>query len=74
MVVMADALSRLPYLVRFGRRTWGIIRQNPALSVLVIGSLIIGAVSGVLSLPVAVIAHEVSEFVIIASGLRMLKS
>jgi len=41
---------------------------------MVIGSLIIGAVSGVFSLPVAVIAHEVSEFVVIASDLRMLRS
>ena len=74
VALMADDLSRLPYLIRFSRRNWSIIRQNLMLSVLVIGSLVIGAVAGVFSLPIAVLAHEVSEFVVIASGLRMLRS
>ena len=74
VALMADDLSRLPYLIKFSRRNWNVIQQNLILSVLVIGSLIIGAVMGEFSLPVAVIAHEVSEFVVIASGLRMLKS
>jgi len=74
VALMGDDLSRLPYLIRFSRRNWRIIRQNLMLSVLVIGSLVIGAVAGVFSLPIAVLAHEVSEFVVIASGLRMLRS
>jgi len=74
VALMADDLSRLPYLIRFSRRNWKVIQQNLILSVLVIGSLIIGAVAGVFSLPVAVLAHEISEFVVISSGLRMLKS
>jgi len=74
VALMADDLSRLPYLIRFSHRNWGVIRQNLALSVVVIGSLIVGAVSGEFSLPVAVLAHEVSEFVVIASGLRMLRA
>ncbi len=74
VALMADDLSRLPYLIRFSRRNWHVIQQNLMLSVLVISSLVIGAVMGIFSLPVAVIAHEISEFVVIASGLRMLRS
>lgn len=74
VALMADDLSRLPYLIRFSCRNWNIIRQNLMLSVLVIGTLVVGAVAGVFSLPIAVLAHEVSEFVVIASGLRMLRS
>lgn len=74
VALMADDLSRLPYLIRFSRRNWGVIRQNVSISVVVIGSLIIGAVSGMFSLPIAVLAHEVSEFIVIANGLRMLKA
>lgn len=74
VALMADDLSRLPYLIRFSRRNWDVIRQNLALSVAVISALIIGAVSGVFSLPIAVLAHEISEFVVIASGLRMLRA
>jgi Cd2+/Zn2+-exporting ATPase len=33
-----------------------------------------GAVAGVFSLPIAVIAHEVSDFVVIASDLRILRA
>ncbi len=74
VALMADDLSRLPYLIRFSRRNWSIIRQNLMLSVLVIGTLVVGAVAGVFSLPIAVLAHEISEFVVIASGLRMLRA
>jgi len=74
VALMADDLSRLPYLIHFSRRNWSIIQQNLMLSVLVIGALVIGAVMGIFSLPVAVIAHEISEFLVIASGLRMLKT
>ncbi len=74
VALMADDLSRLPYLIRFSRRNWGVIRQNLALSVVVIGGLIVGAVTGAFSLPIAVLAHEISEFVVIASGLRMLRA
>jgi len=73
VALMADDLSRLPYLIRFSRRNWSVIRQNLMLSVLVIGTLVVGAVVGVFSLPIAVLAHEISEFVVIASGLRMLR-
>ncbi|MEW6488649.1 MAG: heavy metal translocating P-type ATPase [Thermodesulfobacteriota bacterium] len=74
VALMADDLSRLPYLVRFSRRTWAVLRQNLVLSALVIGALVLGAVTGSLSLPAAVLAHEVSEFIVIASGLRMLRA
>jgi cation transport ATPase len=45
-----------------------------ALSAVVIGILVVGAVAGVFSLPVAVLGHEISEFIVIGSGLRMLKA
>lgn len=74
VALMSDDLSRLPYLIHFSHRNWEVIRQNLVLSVAVIGSLIVGAVTGVFSLPIAVLAHEISEFVVIASGLRMLRA
>ena len=74
VALMSDNLARLPYLIRFSRRTWRVVLQNLALSVVVIGSLIVGAVTGFFTLPIAVLAHEISEFVVIASGLRMLRT
>lgn len=74
VALMGDDLSRLPYLIGFSRRTSSIIMQNLVLSSAVVGVLVAGAISGYFTLPVAVLAHEVSEFVVIASGLRMLRS
>ena len=50
------------------------MNQNLALSALVIGGLVVGAVAGTFSLPIAVLGHEISEFVVIGSGLRMLRA
>ena len=74
VALMSDNLARLPYLIRFSQRNWVIIQQNLALSAIVIGILIVGAIGGYFTLPIAVLAHEISEFVVIASGLRMLRA
>ena len=74
MALMGDDLSRLAYAVTLSRRNRRIIQQNLGLSAVVIGGLVIGAITGVFTLPMAVVAHEISEFVVIASGLRMLRT
>lgn len=74
VALMADDLSKLVEALRLARRNQRVVAQNLALSVVVIGVLIIGAVAGALTLPIAVLAHEISEFVVIGSGLRMLRA
>ena len=74
IALMADDLEKLVYALALAQRTQSVIRQNLMLSAIVIGALIVGAVGGIFSLPMVVVAHEVSEFVVIASGLRMLRS
>lgn len=74
VALMTDNLSKLPYLFQFSQRSWRIIQQNLVLSIAVISVLVVGAVGGFFTLPVAVLAHEISEFVVILSGLRMLKA
>lgn len=74
VALMADDLERLVYGLRLARRNKQVVRQNLALSAVVIGALVIGAIAGWLTLPIAVLGHEISEFVVIASGLRMLKT
>ena len=74
VVLMADDLEKLVYALRLARRNQSVVRQNLALSAVVIGTLVVGAVAGAFSLPVAVLGHEISEFIVIGSGLRMLKA
>ena len=74
VALMGDDLRRLAFALSLAKRTQRVVRQNLALSILVIGTLAIGAVAGVFSLPVAVLVHELSEFIVIGSGLRMLRA
>jgi Cd2+/Zn2+-exporting ATPase len=74
IALMGDNLERLTYARQLATRTQRIVRQNLALSVAVIAVLVVGAIAGVFDLPAAVIAHEVSEFIVIGSGLRLLRT
>lgn len=74
VALMSDDLDNLAYALRLAKRNQTVVRQNLALSALVVGTLVIGALLGAFSLPIAVLAHEISEFVVIGSGLRMLRA
>ncbi|KAB2969634.1 MAG: cation-translocating P-type ATPase [Thermoanaerobaculia bacterium] len=73
VALMADDLEKLVYALELAKRNQRVVAQNLVLSVAVIATLVVGALAGAFSLPVAVIGHELSEFVVIASGLRMLR-
>lgn len=74
VVLMADDLEKFVYAMRLAQRNQRVVQQNLALSVVVILALVAGAVLGKSALPVTVIGHELSEFIVIANGLRMLRS
>jgi len=74
VVLMADDLTKLTFAIRHARRTRAIVIQNLVMSVLVISLLVVGSLLGGVSLSVAVVGHEASEFLVIANGLRMLKA
>ncbi|HEX3723620.1 MAG TPA: cation-translocating P-type ATPase [Nitrolancea sp.] len=73
VVLMSDDLTKLPYAVELSRRARRIITQNMtfALSVIVFFSL--GAVIGIVPLPVGVIAHEGGTILVVCNGLRLLR-
>lgn len=73
VALMADDLDKLVYALTLAQRTQSVVKQNLALSAIVIGTLVVGALAAAFSLPAVVVAHEVSEFLVIASGLRMLR-
>ena len=73
VVLMSDDLTKLPYAVELSRRARRIIMQNLtfALSVIILFSL--GAVIGLVPLPVGVIAHEGGTILVVSNGLRLLR-
>jgi heavy metal translocating P-type ATPase len=74
VALMADDLEKLVYAFHLAGRNRRIVMQNLVLSILIISVLSLGALSGALSLPAAVLGHEVSELVVIANSLRLLRA
>ncbi len=74
VALMADDLEKLVYALKLARRNRIIVRQNLTMATIVIALLALGAVVGLLPLPAAVIGHEISEFLVIGNGLRMLRT
>lgn len=73
VALMGDDLEQIAYALQLARRNQRVVRQNLWLSGFVISALVAGAMAGFLTLPLAVLGHEISEFVVIGSGLRMLR-
>ncbi len=74
VALMGDDLTRLPWAVALARRGQRIVWQNIVLSLAVTAGLMLAAVTGALGLTAAVLGHEISEFVVIGNGLRMLRA
>ncbi|GBD08900.1 putative cadmium-transporting ATPase [Candidatus Thermoflexus japonica] len=70
VALMADDLRQVAFAIRLGRKARRIITQNIAFSILVLAGLIPLAIAGQISVTVAVLAHEISELLAVANGLR----
>lgn len=71
VALMADDLAKVPFALRQGRRARRISLQNVVFSIGVLAVLVPGAVLNLIGITVAVFAHEVSELLAVANGLRM---
>lgn len=74
VALMADDLTRLTDAISIGRRTRRIVKQNLLLSFVLLAVLVPGALVGLIGLPLAVLAHEVSELLVIVNGTRMARA
>ena len=74
VALMADDLEKLVYALNLAKRNQSVVKQNLRLSAVVISTLAIGAIAGLFTLPIAVLGHEISEFIVIGNGLRMLRA
>lgn len=70
VALMGDDLRGVPLAIRLGRRARRIARQNIVASILLLAVLVPAAVAGVLTVVVAVTAHEVAEILAVLNGLR----
>lgn len=73
IALMADDLSRLPWLIRHSRRTMAIIRQNVAFSLAVKALFVALTLAGYASLWAAIAADTGASLLVIFNGLRLLR-
>lgn len=75
VVLMADDLSKLPYVMELSKQARRVVWQNIAFSLVVIVMLVLGTF-GVfgpqLPLPLGVVGHEGSTVLVVFNGLRLL--
>ena len=72
VVLMADDLAKIPYLLRLSRRTRRTLAVNIGFALAMIVAMV-GAILGVgLALPLAVVGHEGSTVLVSLNGLRLL--
>ena len=72
IVLMADDLSKLPFLIRLSRQTLTIIRQNIAFSLLVKVLAILAVFPGWLTLWLAILADMGATLLVTLNSLRLL--
>ena len=73
IALMADDLGQLPFAVGLSRASRGVIRQNLAIALGVIGLLVLTSVFGVIQLSAAVVLHEGSTILVVLNALRLLR-
>ena len=74
IALMSDDLSKLPWLIHHSRRTLSIIRQNIAFSLAVKALFVVLTFAGFASLWAAIAADMGASLLVIANGLRLLRS
>ncbi len=74
IALMADDLSKLPWLIKHSRRTLAIIRQNIIFSLAVKALFVVLTFAGFASLWAAIAADMGASLLVIFNGLRLLKS
>ena len=70
VALLGEDLRHLPATLRHARRAGRIMRQNLALSGLILAVLIPLAATGTLGLATVVATHELAEVIVIANGMR----
>ncbi len=72
VALMGDDLGKLPFAIGLGRAAKSIVVQNIAISLGVIGLLLVTSVMGLAGIGVAIVVHEGSTLLVVANSLRLL--
>ena len=74
IILMADHIEHIPFLIGLGRKAGRVVKQNVIFAIAVAFTLVIlNFIGGVINLPEGVVGHEGSTVLVILSGLRLLR-
>jgi Cd2+/Zn2+-exporting ATPase len=74
VVLMGDDLARLPEAMGISRATLRVIRQNLAVALLVVITLLVGVLLGRVDMAGGMFVHEASVLAVILNGMRLLRA
>jgi Cd2+/Zn2+-exporting ATPase len=74
VALMTDDLNRIPWLIRHARRTLATIKQNITFALTLKAAFVVLTLFGVASLWLAIAADTGASLLVIANGLRLLRS
>jgi Cd2+/Zn2+-exporting ATPase len=73
VVLLSDAVGRLPWLIGTARRARRVMAQNLTFAIGVIVLLMACSLLGIVGLPLGVVGHEGSTLLVVLNGLRLLR-
>lgn len=73
IALMNDDLLKLPQAIRLARRTVTTMRQNIAVALVVVATLLAGVLFGGVTMAVGMLVHEASVLVVIVNAMRLLR-
>ena len=73
VALMGDDLGKLPLVVGLGRATRAVLRQNLGVALVVMGTLVVAAATGLAGVGSAIVLHEGSTLVVAFNSLRLLR-
>ncbi len=73
IVLLADDLGRLPWLVRHGRKVLARIRQNIAIALVIKAAVLVAALFGIANLWMAVVSDVGTSILVVFNALRLLR-
>ncbi|MEJ1088671.1 cation-translocating P-type ATPase [Microbacterium sp. Mu-80] len=74
IALMKDDLLRLPQAIALARRTVSVMRQNVAVAMITVVTLLAGVVFGGVTMAIGMLVHELSVLAVIANAMRLLRT
>ncbi|MDO5683024.1 MAG: cation-translocating P-type ATPase, partial [Propionibacteriaceae bacterium] len=73
IALMKDDLLKLPQAVSLAKRTVSNMRQNIAIALITVATLMIGVIFGGVTMAIGMLVHELSVLVVIVNAMRLLR-